>query len=116
MTETADIRLARVETTLQALVEEVRKMRDAMQGVGDRITRLEESTRDAVPQVWRLRERVAELEKETENIKLQLEQLKQDNEKRQATTGNRIWDVAKMVLTPLISGLIGAGLALWWRR
>lgn len=116
MTENADARLARVETALQTLVEEVRLLRDSMQDVGSRLTRLEESTRDAVPQVWRLRERVAELEKETENIKLQLEQLKQDSEKRRATTGNRIWDVAKMVLTPLISGLIGAGLALWWRR
>ena len=123
MTENADARLARVETALQTLVEEVRLLRDSMQDVGSRLTRLEESTRDAVPQVWRLRERVAELEKETEGIKLQLEQLKSDNEKqrqdyekRQVTTGNRWWDIVKMVLTPLISGLIGAGLALWWRR
>ena len=123
MTENADARLARVETALQTLVEEVRLLRDSMQDVGNRLTRLEESTRDAVPQVWRLRERVAELEKETENIKLQLEQLKSDNEKqrqdyekRQVTTGNRWWDIVKMALNPIIAGLVGAVLALWWRR
>ena len=123
MTENADARLARVETALQTLVEEVRLLRDSMQDVGNRLTRLEESTRDAVPQVWRLRERVAELEKETEGIKLQLEQLKSDNEKqrqdyekRQVTTGNRWWDIVKMALNPIIAGLVGAWLALRWPR
>ena len=123
MTETADARLARVETALQTLVEEVRLLRDSMQDVGSRLTRLEESTREAVPQVWRLRERVAELEKETEGIKLQLEQLKSDNEKqrqdyekRQVTTGNRWWDIVKMALNPIIAGLVGAWLALRWPR
>ena len=116
MTENADARLARVETALQTLVEEVRLLRDSMQDVGNRLTRLEESTREAVPQVWRLRERVAELEKETENIKLLLEQLKQDSEKRRATTGNRIWDIVKMALNPIIAGLVGAWLALRWPR
>lgn len=123
MTENADARLARVETALQTLVEEVRLLRDSMQDVGSRLTRLEESTRDAVPQVWRLRERVAELEKETESIKLQLEQLKSDNEKqrqdyekRQVTTGNRWWDIVKMALNPIIAGLVGAWLALRWPR
>lgn len=123
MTENADARLARVETALQTLVEEVRLLRDSMQDVGSRLTRLEESTRDAVPQVWRLRERVAELEKETEGIKLQLEQLKSDNEKqrqdyekRQVTTGNRWWDIVKMALNPIIAGLVGAWLALRWPR
>jgi chromosome segregation ATPase len=123
VTENADARLARVETALQTLVEEVRLLRDSMQDVGSRLTRLEESTRDAVPQVWRLRERVAELEKETEGIKLQLEQLKSDNEKqrqdyekRQVTTGNRWWDIVKMALNPIIAGLVGAWLALRWPR
>ena len=123
MTENADVRLARVEEKLDVLVTEVGGLRNDMQSVGNRLTRLEESTKDAMPQVWKLRDKVAELEKETESIKLQLEQLKSDNEKqrqdyekRQATTGNRWWDIVKMALNPIIAGLVGAWLALRWPR
>ncbi len=123
MTENADVRLARVEEKLDVLVTEVGGLRNDMKSVGNRLTRLEESTKDAMPQVWKLRDKVAELEKETESIKLQLEQLKSDNEKqrqdyekRQATTGNRWWDIVKMALNPIIAGLVGAWLALRWPR
>ena len=64
LTESAEARLARVETALILLIGEVSKLRQSM----DRrrwITRLEEATKDAVPQVWKLRERVAQLERET---------------------------------------------------
>lgn len=116
MTDTEQERLARVETILAELVKGVDRLIDNMQDVGNRITRLEESTREAVPQVWRLKERVAELERDTANLKLELERLRQDYERKRTSTGNRWWDVAKMVLTPLISGVIGAVVALWWRR
>ena len=123
MTENADVRLARVEEKLDVLVTEVGGLRNDMKSVGNRLTRLEESTKDAMPQVWKLRDKAAELEKETESIKLQLEQLKSDNEKqrqdyekRQATTGNRWWDIVKMALNPIIAGLVGAWLALRWPR
>ena len=123
MTENADVRLARVEEKLDVLVTEVGGLRNDMKSVGNRLTRLEESTKDAMPQAWKLRDKAAELEKETESIKLQLEQLKSDNEKqrqdyekRQATTGNRWWDIVKMALNPIIAGLVGAWLALRWPR
>ena len=123
MTENADVRLARVEEKLDVLVTEVGGLRNDMKSVGNRLTRLEESTKDAMPQVWKLRDKAAELEKETESIKLQLEQLKSDNEKqrqdyekRQVTTGNRWWDIVKMALNPIIAGLVGAWLALRWPR
>jgi chromosome segregation ATPase len=123
VTENADVRLARVEEKLDVLFTEVGGLRDDMKSVGDRLTRLEASTQDAMPQVWKLRDKVAELERETASLKLQLEQLKQDYEKqreeqarRQTATGNRVWDVAKMALSPLVGGIIGAWLALWWRR
>jgi len=123
VTENADVRLARVEEKLDVLVTEVGGLRNDMKSVGNRLTRLEESTKDAMPQVWKLRDKAAELEKETESIKLQLEQLKSDNEKqrqdyekRQATTGNRWWDIVKMALNPIIAGLVGAWLALRWPR
>jgi len=123
VTENADVRLARVEEKLDVLVTEMGGLRNDMKSVGNRLTRLEESTKDAMPQVWKLRDKAAELEKETESIKLQLEQLKSDNEKqrqdyekRQATTGNRWWDIVKMALNPIIAGLVGAWLALRWPR
>lgn len=107
MTESAEIKLARVETALNTLIGEVGKLREGMEGVGDRITRLEESTKKAVPQVWELRERVAKLERETAQLRLDLEQMKQDYEARQQTAGNRWWDVARMALGPVLGAIAG---------
>lgn len=106
MTESAE-RLARVETALNTLIEEVKLLRESTRAVGDRLTRLEESTKEAIPQVWRLRERVAELERETAQLRLDLEQLRQDYEARQQTAGSRWWDVAKMALGPVLGAIAG---------
>ena len=106
MTESAE-RLARVETALNTLIDEVRLLRDSTKSVGDRITRLEESTKEAIPQVWRLRERVAQLERETAQLRLDLEQLRQDYEARQRVAGSRWWDVVRMSLGPLLGAIAG---------
>lgn len=100
-------RLARVETTLQSLVEEVRKLRDSMEGVGERLTRLEESTKEAVPQVWRLRERVAQLERETAELRLEIEHIKHTGK----SVGARWWDIAKMALGPAIAAAVAWAIA-----
>lgn len=107
MTESAEVKLARVETALNTLIGEVRLLRESTGTVGDRITRLEESTKKAVPQVWELRERVAKLELETAQLRLDLEQMKQDYEARQQTAGNRWWDVARMLLGPVLGAVAG---------
>ncbi len=106
MTESAE-RLARVEEKLDVLVSEVGGLRSDVKDFGTRITKLEESTREAVPQVWRLRERVAELERETAQLRLDLEQLRQEYQTRQQTTGSRWWDVAKMALGPVLGAIAG---------
>lgn len=107
MTENADVKLARVEAKLDTLVSEVGGLRNDVKDFGARITKLEESTREAVPQVWRLRERVAELERETANLRLELERLRQDYERQRQHTGSRWWDVAKLALGPAIAAAVG---------
>ena len=77
MTESVE-RLARVEEKLDVLVSEVGGLRSDVRDFGTRITKLEESTREAIPQVWRLRERVAELERETAREAFLLAQLRSD--------------------------------------
>lgn len=107
MSESAEARLSRVETALNTLIGEVSKLRQSMDTVGDRITRLEEATKDAVPQVWKLRERVAHLERETAEMRINLEELRHDWEERQRVTGSRWWDVVRMALGPLLGAVAG---------
>lgn len=106
MIETAEIKLARVEEKIDTLVRGVDDLREDVKLFGSRITRLEESTREAVPQVWKLKERVAELERDTANLKLDLEQLRQDYQNKQETAGHRWWDVAKLALSPAIAAIV----------
>ena len=111
--EATDVKLARVETALGTLIEEVRLVRSSTEVVSSRITRLEEATKEAVPQVWKLRERVAKLERDTANIWLELERLRNDHEESKQSyegsrqrRGNRWWDVAKMALSPAVAALV----------
>lgn len=106
MTETAEIKLARVEEKIDALTRGVADLSEDVKAFGGRITRLEEATRDAVPQVWKLKERVAELERDTANLQLDLERLRQDYEASKQRRGNRWWDVAKMALSPAVAALV----------
>ena len=112
-TESSDVKLARVEEKIDALMEGVGDLRADVKAFAGRITRLEELTRDAVPQVWKLKERVAELERDTANLQLDLERLRQDYEaSKQSYEGsqqrrsNRWWDVAKMALSPAVAALV----------
>jgi chromosome segregation ATPase len=107
MSESSDAKLAKVETTLGVLVDEVRLLRESTDGIGDRITRLEESTREAIPQVWKLRERVAELERDTAQLQLDIERLRKDYETEQQTKSSRLWDVARMSLGPIMGAIAG---------
>lgn len=106
-TESSDVKLARVEEKIDALMEGVGDLRADVKVFGDRITRLEESTREAIPQVWKLKERVAELERDTANLKLELERLRQEYERGKRTTGGRWWEVAKFALSPAIAAAVG---------
>ena len=107
MSESSDTKLARVETTLGVLVDEVRLLRESTDHIGDGITRLEESTKEAIPYVWTLRERVAELERDTAQLRLDIEKLRTDYETRQQTKSNRLWDMARMTLGPILGAIAG---------
>lgn len=107
MTETAEIKLARVEEKLDVLVSWVEGLRDDVKAFATRITKLEESTREAVPQVWKLRERVARLELETAQLRLDLEQLTLNYEERRQAAGSRWWDVVRMILGPVLGAIAG---------
>lgn len=99
MTENADVKLGKVETALDTLIEEVRQLRECTTDLATRMTRLEESTRDAVSQVPTLREKVAQLEKETTVLRLEVENLKRAS----GTWSSRLWELAKMFLGPALA-------------
>ena len=101
--EPSDVKLARVEEKIDALMEGVGDLRADVKAFAGRITRLEESTREAVPQVWKLKERVAELERDTAQIRLELERMKSE----QHTTGSRTWEIIKMFLGPIAGAIAG---------
>lgn len=105
--EGPDIRLARVEEKIDVLVSEVGGLRGDVKNFSARITKLEEGTREAVPQVWKLRERVAHLEKETASLKIDLEQMRQDYASQQQTRSSRTWEVFMKIATPIIGGIVG---------
>jgi len=105
--EPSDVKLARVEEKIDALMEGVGDLRADVKAFAGRITRLEESTRDAVPQVWLLKERVAVVERDTANLKLEHERLRQEYEQGKKTTGGRWWEVAKFALSPVIAAAVG---------
>ena len=105
-TESSDVKLARVEEKIDALMEGVGDLRADVKAFAGRITRLEESTRDAVPQVWLLKERVAVVERDTANLKLEHERLRQKYEQGKKTTGGRWWEVAKFALSPAIAAAV----------
>lgn len=103
-------RLARVETSLNTLLDEVRMLRHDMQDVSDRLTKVEAIVAGTAPEVWPLRERVAQLERETAAIKAEQERMRREYEQARSSWGARAWDLAKIVLGPIISGLLAA----WW--
>lgn len=105
-TESSDVKLARVEEKIDAIMEGVGDLRADVKAFAGRITRLEESTRDAVPQVWLLKERVAELERDTANLQLDLERLRQDYEASKQRRGNRWWDIAQMAISPVVATIV----------
>ena len=107
MSESSDTKLARVETTLGVLVDEVRLLRESTDHIGDRITRLEESTKEAIPYVWKLRERVAELERDTAQLRLDIERLRKDYDSDRQTKSSRLWEVARMTLGPILGAIAG---------
>ena len=102
MIESTEIKLTRIETTLNDLVRGVNRLTEDVQAIGDRLTRLEEKTTD-VPSI---RERVAQLERETAVLKLELTRVQQDYTLRCTTSGTRWWDVAKMAISPLLASII----------
>lgn len=106
MGEDADIKLARVEATLQSLVEEVRKLRVSAEDMIARVIRLEEATRESIPEIWPLRDRVAQVECETADLRLRLQELQKEQDSARHTTGNRWWDLAKIVLSPAVAAAV----------
>lgn len=106
MGETVETRLKVVETLLDQLVKGVGELGDDVKEMANRLTRLEESTHDAVPYVWKLRERTAELERDTANLRLEFERLRQDFDNQRQKTGTRWWDVAKIILSPAVAALV----------
>jgi len=103
MAENADVNLARVEAKLDMLVSEVGGLRNDVKDFGARITKLEEGTREAVPQVWKLKERVAMLERDAAQIRLDVERLKAEHTKY----SSRAWEVGKMFLGPIAGAIAG---------
>ena len=103
MTETAESRLVRVEEKLDALVEGWGELRKDVRAINVRLLRLEEGTREAVPQVWKLKERVAMLERDAAQIRLEVERLKAEHTKNRS----RAWEVGKMFLGPIAGAIAG---------
>lgn len=101
MTETAEVQLARLETALDTLIGEVRQLRESTTDLGTRMTRLEESTKDVVGQVPTLRDKVVMLERETAVMRVEVDTLKRAS----GTWGARLWELAKVVLTPALAAL-----------
>lgn len=106
LTESAETRLARIETLLGELAKGVDRLSEDFRSFGDRLTRLESATSEAVPYVWRLRERVAELERDTANLRLELGRMRQDYDSQRKTSGSRWWDVAKLAMSPLAAAVV----------
>ena len=101
MTETAEVQLARLETALDTLIGEVRQLRESTTDLGTRMTRLEESTKDVVGQAPTLRDKVVMLERETAVMRVEVDTLKRAS----GTWGARLWELAKVVLTPALAAL-----------
>ena len=97
----ADVQLARLETALDTLIGEVRALRDSTQTLSERMTRIEESTREAIGQVPTLRDRVIVLEREAAIMRIQLD----DVRRASGTWGARLWELAKVVLTPALAAV-----------
>ena len=100
--ESAEAKLARVETVLDTLLEEVRGLRGGLASIGERLTRLEEATRETIPQVWPLRERVTQLEQEAIELRQRVSVIQADCDRLRGTAGSRAWEIAKMVLGPAL--------------
>lgn len=111
--ESAWAKLARVETVLDTLLEEVRGLRGGLASIGERLTRLEEATRETIPQVWPLQLRVAQLEKETAELRMQLQTMQEERDVSQRASSNRWWDVAKLILTPVVAAAVGFVMGRW---
>ena len=97
----ADVQLARLETALDTLIGEVRALRDSTQTLSERMTRIEESTREVIGQVPTLRDRVIVLEREAAIMRIQLD----DVRRASGTWGARLWELAKVVLTPALAAV-----------
>lgn len=110
--ESAEVKLGKVETALDTLIGEVRQLRASTNDLSERMTRLEESTRDAVSQVPTLREKVVALEKETAVVRVEVVRLRQDIDDLKcvgSTWGARLWRLAEMFLGPILA----AGGTVW---
>jgi phage shock protein A len=101
--ESAEAKLARVETVLDTLLEEVRGLRGGLASIGERLTRLEEATRETIPQVWPLRERVTQLELEIAELRSRQAALQAECNAQRQTTGSRWWRLVEMALSPAIA-------------
>ncbi len=92
MTEQEQGRLARIEEKIDNLTDLVCELRASGKDHESRITLLEAATKDAIPQVWKNRDRIAVLEAV---------------QKHGSQTGNRWWEVLKMALSPAIAAAVG---------
>lgn len=111
MPEPAESRLARVEAKIDVLVKGVDKLQEDIETFGMRVNKLELDTQESM---WQLRERVAELEREAANLRLDVERLKHDQESQRQTQSERIWELVMRIATPIASGAIGGMLAARW--
>lgn len=98
--------LSRIETNINYLTESSRKQEEFQEDVRDRLARLEESTSRAVPEVGVLRREVDNHEQRIGTLEGFRDGHCQEHVELRKATGNRNWDVWKMVLGPLFASLI----------
>lgn len=93
MTET-ESRLARVETKVDNITSLLQEIRDALPRQEERITRLEESCRDAIPQVWKTKEKVEHFEHFRSNV---------------TWVSGAVWAVILIIIGTLVKRVFGGG-------
>lgn len=97
-------RLARLEEKIDGLVKGVDKLQHDIETFGVRVNQLELDVQESL---WQLRERVAKLERDTAQLRLEIEQMRTYQSSKEQTRSERVWEMVMKVATPIIGGAVG---------
>ena len=98
--------LGRIEATLDHVAESSKAQEEKITNILDRMARLEESTKGTAPKLQDLAIDVQDHEHRIDNLeKFQGDHCKEHDDIK-STTGNRTWEVWKLVLGPILASLM----------